>query len=443
MSWLVPACGKPDAKIALSDLNKRKETLQEFIYYVFDSLLVPLIRSNFHVTESNAHQNRLFYFRHDVWRSLTEPVMSNMRLTMFEDIQTTKARKMLDARALGFSQIRLLPKASGLRPITNLRRRVTELHNGKFTLGRSINSVMAPVFNILDYEKTQRPDLIGSALFSVGDIYPKLKAYKDQIRSKDAGEQRLYFAKVDARSCFDTIPQRQVVKLVKRVAAAEEYWIGRHAEIKAPDARSYGSGKRHVKPARRFVSTARAATEFPDFSEVIGDETAKAKRNVIFVDNIVQAAYDKSKIHGLLEDHVERNIIKIGKKFHRQKSGIPQGSVLSSLLCNYFYAELEKTCFGFLDVNESILLRLIDDFLVITPNKRHAQNFLQIMHDGVERYGVEVNPGKSLANFHCIINGQQVPQVDPSANFPYCGILIHTGTLEITKDRDRRIATGK
>ena len=72
----------------------------------------------------------------------------------------------------------------------------------------------------------------------------------------------------------------------------------------------------------------------------------------------------------------------MGKKFYRQKVGIPQGSVVSTVLCNMFYAHLEKKKLPFLQDVDGLLLRLIDDFLFITMNRDHAQQFLQTMHDG-------------------------------------------------------------
>ncbi|KAL6716245.1 Telomerase reverse transcriptase [Lecanora helva] len=444
MSWLSPVHLKPNAKMSMSDIRKREEMLQEFLYYIFDSFLIPLVRSNFHVTESNVHQNRLFYFRHDIWRALTEPTMMTLKTSTFEEIKTLKARKMLDARALGFSQIRLLPKAGGVRSITNLRRRVTKLQSGKVTLGRSINSIMAPVFNVLDYQKKRRPEAIGSALFSVGDMYPKLKSFATVLWEGSTTRKPLYFTKADARSCFDTIPQSRLIGLIRKIVTGCDYRIGRHAEIKASDITSYGVlGKGTAKPARKFVSSARVATDFSDFDDLVAAEFGRSKRDTVFVDGVVQTTQKRSNVLGLLEDHVERNIIKVGKKFYRQKAGIPQGSVLSSLLCNFFYAELEREHLGFLEKNESLLLRLIDDFLLITTNKDHARRFLQIMHNGIEQYGVEVNPDKSLANFRCVINGRQIPQSSDPTRFPYCGNVIDTRNLEISKDRDRRKMTGK
>jgi len=74
----------------------------------------------------------------------------------------------------------------------------------------------------------------------------------------------------------------------------------------------------------------------------------------------------------------------MGKQFYRQTVGIPQGSVLSTVLCNIFYADLERRRLPFLKDQDGLLLRLIDDFLFISMNKDHAKQFLQTMHDGTE-----------------------------------------------------------
>lgn len=425
-----------------SDARKRQQILLELLYYVFDSILIPLIRSNFHVSESNTHGNRIFFFRHDLWRACTEPTLSTMKLTMLEEIPTSKARKLLDARVLGFSQLRLLPKAKGLRPIVNLRRRVVNLQKGKAVLGRSINSVMAPVFNMLSYEKSRRPDSLGSALFSVGDLYPKVKEFRARLLRSNRANEDLYFAKVDVQSCFDTIPQHQVLKLMERLCSERNYRITRHAEIKTSETYDYdGCAKVSPKPARKFVAGAVAGHDFRTFEELLRDIPAREKKRTIFVDSVVQTLQDRDQLVDLLQEHVERNVIKIGKKFFRQKQGIPQGSVLSSLLCNFFYAEFEKECLGFLTTSDSLLVRLIDDFLLISTNLSHATKFLQIMHVGNVEYGINVRSDKSLASFGFAIDGTALPRL-MKTSFPYCGTMIDTKTLEITKDRERRTDTG-
>ena len=422
-----------------SDVQKRQEIFLEVMYYLFDSIVMPLIRFNFHVTESNAHQNHLFYFRHDVWRQLTEPAIAQLKVAGLANVETSEAQRLLSSRQLGFSQIRFLPKMNGLRPIANLRRRITQLQHGRAVLGRSVNSVMAPVFQVLDFEKRKRPELVGSSLFSPGEMFTKLHAFAKEFKNRE--RPTLYFAKADVKSCFDTIPQGQLLGLVKKIVTEQEYTVARHCEVKFNPRQYYRKeviSSVERKPARKFRALARSATDFPDFSEAMSIAAATGKKRTIFVDNIAHQSFEVEPILNLLEQHIKANIIKIGKKFYRQKKGIPQGSVLSTLLCNYFYADLERDHLSFLQPQESLFMRLIDDFLLITTNKEHAVRFLRTLHGGIVSHGVEINPTKSLANFEVNINGSCIPQHPEGSAFPYCGNAIDTKTLEITRDRNRR-----
>ena len=88
----------------------------------------------------------------------------------------------------------------------------------------------------------------------------------------------------------------------------------------------------------------------------------------------------------------------IRSNYYRQMVGIPQGSVLSTLLCSFFYGDLErqklqftrdpsnvsmccdKQEFALILVQE--LLRLVDDYLFITTSLPQAQRFLHVMQEG-------------------------------------------------------------
>ena len=372
---------------------------------------------------------------------MAEPALIKLKLNMLQEIPTTKALKTLETRTLGFSQLRLLPKNNGTRPIINLRRRINKVQNGKCVLGRSINSVMQPVFDILNYKRAAKPASNGSALLSVGDLHLRLKAFRHRATKSDGSKNRFYFAKCDVQACFDTLPQNLSVALSKRLLDEDEYVVSRHAEIKSQEgSNSSTCFKQEAECGRRFVSLTRGATDFRDFCQIIEQGRADGKKNTIFVDGVSISRHKKDAVLALLEEHVESNMLKIGKKYYRQKAGIPQGSVLSSLLCDLIFAKLEKDHLSFLEGDDSLLLRLVDDFLLITADKRQAEQFLALMHAGFGEFGVQVNPKKSLANFEATANEVRVPVAGKV--FPYCGILINTSTLEITKDRLRRTEKG-
>jgi hypothetical protein len=167
IEWLAPP-GLGNQKTSQSDTRKRTEIFYEFLYYLFDSFLIPLIRSNFYVTESNVDRYRLFFFRHDVWRYVAEPAMAVLKTIMFEEVKTEDALRILRSRRLGYSQVRLLPKQNKMRPIMNLRRR-TLLQGDKKVLGPSINTILGPVNSMLKLEKV-------SSAIVLSKTNPKLKS---------------------------------------------------------------------------------------------------------------------------------------------------------------------------------------------------------------------------------------------------------------------------
>ncbi|KAF7123031.1 hypothetical protein CNMCM5793_001207 [Aspergillus hiratsukae] len=432
-----------ERKLSLSDLHKRTELLHESIYYIFDSILIPLIRSNFYVTESQIYRNQLFYFRHDVWRHLTLQPLANFRTTLFEEMKRADAERRLGGRSLGYSSLRLLPKTTGVRPILNLRRRMLQPGwPGKAPfLGASINSTITPIFNVLNYEKTRNPASLGSTLSFVGEIHTRLKSFKERLaQSQSAQRQPLYFVKVDIQSCFDTIPQAELIPLIERLFSEEGYQIGKHVEVRPPDEFSsmWPVQESHQSKAlRKYVGRAAPVSKPQHLTDAITDGGISHRRNTVFVDTSAHKEYSGDYLLDLLDEHIRYNLVKVGRKYFRQRNGIPQGSILSSVLCNLFYAQMERESLGFLDANEAVLLRLVDDFLLITTNSSLAMRFLQVMLKGQPKYGISVNPAKSLVNFSAAVDGVQIPRLEGSHLFPYCGSLIDTRTLEIHRDQDR------
>lgn len=247
----------------------------------------------------------------------------------------------------------------------------------------------------------------------------------------------LYFAKVDVKAAFDTIPQSAVVKLIASLTTEDDYLIRKHVEIRRGDT---------LKPTRKFTSLAQPQSQHNPFPAHLSSKLVQSKKQTVFVDRVVPLRRSRAELLHLLRQHVEQNMVRIGKRFYRQKSGIPQGSVLSSLLCNYFYADLEATHLAFLHEGgvgqaNSVLLRLIDDFLLVTTDKEHARRFLEVMHAGLPDYGVVVGEGKTLVNFEARVGERKVSRL-VGGMFPYCGTLIDVQTLNISKDTERNKGSG-
>lgn len=364
--------------------------------------------------------------------------MANLKATVFEEVDSEQALRKLGRRSLGCGSLRLLPKLTGIRPILNLRRRASKqmaLYGKQQTyFAKSINSTLTPIYNMLTYERQEAPEKLGASLLSVNDVHSRLGGFKKQLTKGSRSIKRqlpqLYFVKLDIQACFDTIPQQKLLQLVEELVSQETYNITKHVEIAPPKFDARG------KPPRKYLGRAAPVTKEKSISELVVNGDHPGNANTVFVDTIRQNVQGADELLDLLNEHVQNNLVKMGDVYFRQRSGIPQGSILSSLLCNFFYADLERERLGFLRPTTSLLMRLVDDFLLITTDAVQANQFLQTMLPGQPRYGVTVNPAKSLCNFTAVVNGVHVPRVEGTL-FPYCGCLIDTHTLEVHRDQDR------
>lgn len=271
-------------------------------------------------------------------------------------------------------------------------------------------------------------------MFSVTDIFPKLRTFRNKLAEQGSGRCPLYFAKIDVKACFDSLPQAELNALAQLLPSCSEYNIMAHTEIGPPE--DYVHTKSAVtsgKPKRRFRRT--AVEGYSQSFNAVALENALTKRpNTIFVDAVVPQRIDRQEVNELQSQHIGAHIVRIGKKYYRQKRGIPQGSVLSSLLCNFFFAEFEAKHLSFLDNGDCALLRLIDDFLLITTSKAMAERFVNVMHKGSPAHGITVKVEKTLVNFDMVIEGQRVASITAAGSFPYCGIYIDMQSLDINKN---------
>ncbi|KAJ3038345.1 hypothetical protein HDV00_000766 [Rhizophlyctis rosea] len=348
----------------------------------------------------------------DVWHRLTAPTFAALSTRNFKVLE----EKDITERSLGFSFVRLLPKENGLRPISNLRRKLQRKTTGSARVnmimgmkkygGLSINTVLQNAFQVLTYEKvnsdvTRDPSLLGASVLGLNDIYARLKGLKSQLEGA-RGSRKLYFCKVDITSSFDTINQELLLQVVRDVVQDDEYIIQKYSMLYP----SAGQLK------RSFARRARPAGEYTQFAE-LAKELAEAFRNTVFVDHVTYTFEERDAIMELLTNHICNNLVKMGKKYYRQIVGIPQGSVLSTLLCSFFYAHLEHTeLTSFTSSPDAALLRLVDDFLYVTTDLEKAKGFLERMGDGFPAHGCVVNMEKTLVNFEVEGGGRGVKKVE-------------------------------
>lgn len=480
--WLWrPTNGKPTK----SDHDVATCRVRFMMRWVFCHFLIPLLRSNFYVTETEFSARLTLYYRKPVWSMFRSMSMAKLLDNQYMEITKREAIERIRSRKMGFSRLRLLPKKCGVRPVAMLQRRVfldfedmslTE-HAGNLrgystitrprkkrksieSKSQSTNFVLESVFEVLRYERSLKPQTFGAGIYGLNELKPLLKDFLAKVRSDGplsdkkqlADETRLYFASVDIHHCYDNIRQKHLLSILPKLFSHSHYLIQKHAVLHPFASLGRISKKiiHDVGPLQRYVRFHDAAMDF-----------ATKYNQSIFLGAGGCTMVEKGELLKSLEEHLLSHMVLVdgryGSRLLVQTQGIAQGSILSSLLCNFYYCDMEKRLLantGLLNENgvvqrsdRHLLVRIVDDFLLISTDPVISHNFVQRMWNGDSEFGVCINKAKTLTSFSTILmnsgGGEELLEngtvkLESGASvFPWCGLLFNTSTGEVGIDYSR------
>lgn len=400
----------------VSEQRKRAELAQALVFWLLDRVVLPLLSTTFYVTEAAAFRQRVLYFRQDVWARLSTPLVARLRDALFEQVPQTRA-----SRRMPYSTVRLLPKDTTVRAIVNLRRRLP-LGGGP---GVSVNASLQPALDVLGLVRQQAPHLWGASVSSGNEIFARLLAWKRAQLSAGGRLPHLFFVKADVRAAFDSMDHARLLAVVRRVldTAPPAYVIQRFTQVKP------GLGRLTHAHVRRALED--------DAYPVPITDVARSARHAVIVDGVVHPLEERERVWESIRRHVTHNLVALGTQLYRQRVGVPQGSVLSTALCNLLLADVEQRYLAPFTAH-GCLLRYTDDFLYITPSRSHAEGLCRRLHDGFPGYGCSVAREKTLVNFDMFLpDGSGVSRIPPTAPFPWCGYTIRPADLAVQADLDR------
>ena len=383
---------------------RRTAHAHALVYWLLEELVLPLLRTTFYATETAAFRQRVLYFRQDAWARVSAPLVARLRARVFERVP--------DAAGAPGAQVRLLPKDTSIRAIVNLRRR---------TLGVSVNAQLQTAFDVLAYEVARRDGACGAAVHGAHGLFARLRAYRAALVARFGRVPRLYAVRADVRAAFDSLDHAQLVRIVRELLAEPRaYVVQRYTQLKP----GLGRVARHA--VRRAVDDA----AYPRFLE-----TRPAARHAVLVDHVAYALTDAAQVRRQVEAHITHTLVRLGRELHRQRVGVPQGSVLATLLCNVLLADAERTHLAV--GGAACLLRYTDDFLFLTPERADAERMCRALLAGFPAHGCFVAPEKTLVNFDCAVAGALVPRLDATERVPWCGYAICPASLAVHADTHR------
>ena len=437
---------------------------QAWVAWLLGSLALPLLAANFYVTEAGHSRQRVFYFRRRDWAAVCAQARRALSLregAALRRLSRAELARLAATRRLGFGQVRVLPKGPGTRPLVNLSKGVAVRVQGRDVRFPAVNRQLRGAYLALRLEAFRRPELLGASVFSFAGaqerLVPYLARWKRLLRS---GHTRPFIVSVDVRRAFDTIPARKLWPIVCGLLREPAYALQRYASL-APG-RLGGGGRVRVMPRDTCtrlgedLAGALGAPGAPPGGPGLGsgrsNPNAPGWHALCAPRGGAPGAVHRQAALRLLRELLFGHVVRLNGRFFRQGQGIPQGSLLSTLLCSLLYAEMEGR-HGLAPAGdggqaiEPHLVRWVDDFLFISPSQEQAEAFAGKMAAGIPEYGCSVNVEKTASNFDLHLPGGRAPGAprgevrDGAGNrfVPWCGLLLNCETLDVQHDYSRYV----
>ncbi|OMO49398.1 reverse transcriptase [Corchorus capsularis] len=463
----------------------KHKLLVNWIFWFFSSFVVPLVQANFYVTESEHGKLDTFYYRKPVWEMLTDHSITGLKDQSYLELDEAAVRAIIDKRQFGFSRLRLCPKQNGVRMLANLKAssrlpgRFSSKHKcpwmqksskacyrKKYKRFKSVNSVLRGTHAVLKGLLLKEPEKFGSSVFDYNDVYRKLSLFLTTLKSEPKTMPSVFVVVADVSKAFDSIYQDKLLGIMEDVVTKDEYSLDQINQVVC-------SNKCFWDRENLILVDEAVNTGFANLMSSVPFRSLPG----VFVNRGSSRIILREELFSNLYEHVKRNVLLLDKKFYLQGMGIPQGSVLSTLLCSLYYGHMEKHVISpFLEktieaaakdidtlriVSDSsknehsshafvfpptyLLVRFIDDFLFISTSKEQASGFLSMMLQGVPDYNCFMNEEKFCFNFDIErqsgLLSNRVYVVDDGTSFlRWSGLLINCNTLEIQGDYTRYLA---
>ncbi|XXG76954.1 hypothetical protein AAC387_Pa08g1206 [Persea americana] len=323
---------------------------------------------NYNKSEHESGRQDIFYYRKPVWNTLMNKAIGCLEERNYHFLDDKSFESILRKRSYGFSKVRFLVKENGVRPLSNLkapskvwfsflertskscpdgmnvktgRHPVSESFSRKWKLVsfKSVNSVLRELYAVLKRIKNEHPEKLGSSVFDYNDIYKKLCPFLICLRKGSMTMPRMFIVIGDVSKAFDSVKQDKLLSVMKDVLCSSNYNLKRYAQIVC----TKGSLRVHYDPVSMDQS---GETDAVKSANCVPFHST----NCVLVDQVRMKQIRRETLYRHLEEHVKHNILQLGWKFYLQEVGIPQGSVLSTLLCSFYYGHLERNViFPFLE----------------------------------------------------------------------------------------------
>ncbi len=454
---------------------------QIFLFWLFDDFVNPLLGACFYVTEAQDRGCEVGFYRKPTWSKVVSIGKEQIKAGFVPIAQSCSSKnKSKNKREVLKPLIRFVPKTKSIRPICH--------YPTDWDLQIQRNHTLQVLKHLCHYNR----ELVGFGLDGGDDdLYFKIRQYKSTVlKGVDDAGTKFYVAVLDLEKCFDNVNTSILYDLLddildgvldstvidtahgpaQRGAASDDFYYLKGIPENNAIIQKYVVCQ-HIKsmeiPISKTVSHVCLDSDLIPFKDAAPGLCGKYRQAVIS-DRVRYPRVTLKHVKDVIKTHLFDHEVKMpfctdsrhsettgstppkststkNQNIFQQIRGIPQGSVLSVMLCNLYYGHAERKLFGSNDeVNklgigtESLVMRKMDDYIMISTCKESVEHWLQKIYTGLKLYDSKINPLKTRVNFDCAVDieGSRValpncnPTGTPHQHITWCGYLLDMTTLE-------------
>jgi telomerase reverse transcriptase len=398
-------------KLNKQDTTKRNGLLKQFISWLFMSFFPRLIASFFHVTHISSSKELLFY-RHATWTSISNPFINEYKAENLLPVQGLMGITQSDSAAVLRCTSRVMPKKNNDFRVINVPSKGKDLQEKRDYLNHLFDEIR-PAKRIINKLRLSKKTFFPH-LTSLDQIPVHIGRFKKKLFEEYGMVPKLYFLKFDAKTAYDTLPQKKIFEIIDSMITDDEcYTLCEETEL-GLDPGSGSKVSRHLKTLTQLKDRNLQHRSQPVLQSLSKSDSMKG-----------------SEIKEVSKIQIAHSVTRLGGLNYTRRIGVFQGIHLSSLFCDLVYESLIMNELAFLDKTESLVLRIADDFLIISSDSETLLKARQLVNQGFPEYGLRTNKLKTAVNF----SSQE--DMEFSSSFSFCGFQIDVVRLDVIKLFDK------
>jgi hypothetical protein len=382
--------------------------MKSIIYWIFDILVVQLIRSHFYVTEKQGDHYKTFYYHKKDW-DLVMKINQKKLESQFKPINAKDAKEELMTYDLAFGRLRLMPKSSTCRPIISYKKKTMKSRVHLKTYFYEAQKVFKHISNKMQNNSEN------CVVFDYKNIIRRLLHYKDVL-----GEEHvdISYHTLDIEACYDNIDINKLIGFLDNDDIISENFVSNVLFLVLPKVanKKNATFKECFEIKKLFFVS--EVSEYINFLDYLKNKNDLNYTNCLLYhtfDKYTSSYVSKMKIIPMIKNILNCNIIRFNKKCFRQVKGIPQGLSISSFLCNLYFYNIERNLSKKITrilTEKNLLMRFMDDYILMSASTDRISSFVdeQIKVSNDNKFNF--NMSKSSSNYDVAKHEKKVADID-------------------------------